>query len=280
VSDGARHAISTVCSGPRADRTSLRPTGCEVIVISDPTAAVVHPHAAGADRRRQRIKLLLGAMVDNREKVLVLITEAKESDDHIALGFKSWTDYVRTEYGGLLTRLTVEDRRETVLILSRTGLSTRAIAPILGTSDMTVRRDLASGATYVAPEVSPQGAADDDLDARLDNAPTEMSKITSTKPTNNVVGIDGKRYNRAPKPKPKPARRKPGQKATPDAFWDAAYDFQKKLTTLENVVKRASFPRNRKVIRDKHLGELIRYSNRLKVVISALTDPVDGDGPR
>jgi len=248
-------------------------------VISDPTAAVVHPHAADADRRRQRIKLLLETMIDNREKVLVLITEAKESDDHIALGFKSWTDHVRTEYGGLLTRLTVEDRRETVLILSRTGLSTRAIAPILGTSDMTVRRDLASGATYVAPEVSPQGAADDDLDARLDNAPTEMSKITSSKPTNNVVGIDGKRYP-APKPKPKTARRKPRQKATPDAFWDAAYELQKKLTTLENVVKRDTFARNRKAIREQHLGELIRYSNRLKVVISALTDPVDGDGPR
>jgi len=79
----------------------------------------------------------------------------------------------------------------------------------------------------------------------------------------------------APKPKPEP---KP--KATPGAFWDATYELQKKLTTLENVVKRANFPRNRKAIRARHLGELIRYSNRLKVVISALTDPVDGDGPR
>jgi len=135
-------ANSTVCSGPRADRTSPRPTGCEVTVISDPTAAVVHPHAADADRRRQRIKLLLETMIQNRGKVLDLITEASESHDHIALGFKSWTDYVRTEYAGLLTRLTVEDRRETVLILSRTGLSTRAIAPIVGTNHSTIVRDL------------------------------------------------------------------------------------------------------------------------------------------
>jgi len=79
----------------------------------------------------------------------------------------------------------------------------------------------------------------------------------------------------APKPKPEP---KP--KATPAAFWDATYELRKKLTTLENIVKRANFPRNRKAIRERHLGELIMYSNRLKVVISALTDPVDGDGPR
>jgi len=75
-------------------------------------------------------------------------------------------------------------------------------------------------------------------------------------------------------------RREPRQKATPGAFWDATYELRKKLTTLENIVKRANFSRNRKAIRDKHLGELIRYSNQLKAIISALSDPVDGDGPQ
>jgi len=75
-------------------------------------------------------------------------------------------------------------------------------------------------------------------------------------------------------------RRTPRQKATPAAFWDATYELRKKLTTLENIVKRPNFPRNRKAIREQHLGELIRYSNELKAIISALTDPIDGDGPQ
>jgi len=275
--------------------------------------AVVHPHAADADRRRQRIKRLLETMIQNRGKVLDLITEASENHDHIALGFKSWTDYVRTEYGGLLTRLTVEDRRETVLILSRTGLSTRAIAPIVGVGIGTVHRDLA-GVPFGTPDVeqvshnatsgseaveheTPQPVTsiatrrqgcvvcgrrvctgDCPQDIRTD-PPTQLvdGSLPARRGPDTVVGIDGKRY---PAPKPKPARRKPGQKATPGAFWDATYELRKKLTTLENVVKRDTFARNRKAIREQHLGELIRYSNRLKVVISALSDPVDGDGPR
>jgi len=264
--------------------------------------AVVHPHADAADRRRQRIKLLLETMIQNRGKVLDLITEASENHDHIALGFKSWSDYVRTEYAGLLTRLTVEDRRETVLILSRTGLSTRAIAPIVGTNHSTIVRDLQSGGADAPPAdeqeiqqharseeafVEHYGMRPDIADGLISSGfvttRNEFDEIADKirndpAPERTVAGIDGKAY---PVPALKPAPRKPRQKATPDAFWDAAYDFQKKLTTLENVVKRDIFPRNRKAIRDKHLGELIRYSNRLKVVISALSDPVDdGDGTR
>jgi len=247
--------------------------------------AAVHSRADDADRRRQRIKLLLETMIQNRGKVLDLITEASENHDHIALGFKSWTEYVRTEYAGLLTRLTVEDRRETVLILSRTGMSTRAISPVVGVNNATVHRDLAgvANATHAdeqeiqpADEQEIQPADEQEIPLHLIDEIADKIRDDPT-PERTVVGLDGKAY---PVPAPKPAPRKPRQKATPDAFWDAAYDFQKKLTTLENVVKRDIFPRNRKAIRDKHLGELIRYSNRLKVVISALTDPVDGDGPQ
>ena len=221
--------------------------------------------------RRDQIKSTLHSMIDFKESFLDLITEAYENHDHIALGFKSWTDYLRTEYGGLLTRLTVEDRRETVLILSRTGMSTRAISPVVGVDNATVHRALA-GVAFATP------ADEQEIQPADDHDPDEIADKIRDDPTTErtVVGIDGKRY-RAAAPKPKP---EPKPKATPDAFWDATYELRKKLTTLENIVKRANFPRNRKAIRDRHLGELIRYSNRLKVVISALSDPVDGDGPR
>ncbi len=262
-------------------------TGCGVTVISDPTAAAVP--RADAQRRCQQIHLLLESMTRQKEKVLFLVTEAKEHDDHLPLGYPSWPAYVSAEFTAALTELTRDDRRWFAFALSETGMSSRAIAPIVGVTDRQVRRDVdqvAQVGHHVPPDLLEDHLGEDledhlgeDLDGRLDNALAEISKITSTKPTNNVVGIDGKRYP-APKPKPEPARRKPRQKATPGAFWDATYDLQKKLTTLENVVKRDTFARNRKAIREQHLAELIRYSNRLKVVISALTDPVDGDGAR
>jgi hypothetical protein len=236
------------------------------------TSEFIPAEPDSAAGRRDQIKSTLHTMIDFKESFLDLITEAYENHDHIALGFKSWTDYLRTEYGGLLTRLTVEDRRETVLILSRTGMSTRAISPVVGVDNATVHRDLA-GVAFATPADEP--ADDHEIPLHLIDEIADKIRDDPT-PERTVVGIDGKRY-RAPKPKTKT---KPGQKATPGAFWDAAYEFQKKLTTLENVVKRASFPRNRKVIRDKHLGDLIRQSNRLKAVISALSDPVDGDDPR
>jgi len=179
------------------------------------TTETIVPHdddnrAGDADRRRQRIKLLLETMIQNRGKILDLITEASENHDHIALGFKSWADYVRTEYAGLLARLTVEDRRETVLILSRTGLSTRAIAPIVETDHSTIVRDLhlQSGGADAPPAIADK--------IRDDPAP----KCT-------VVGIDGKVY-RAPKPKPRRA-------SFPDAYRYAVDDLDKVVRRIERL---------------------------------------------
>jgi len=241
------------------------------------TSEFIPAQRDSAAGRRDEIKSTLHSMIDFKESFLDLITEAYENHDHIALGFKSWTDYLRTEYGGLLTRLTVEDRRETVLILSRTGMSTRAIAPVVGVDNATVHRDLAGVANATpADEQEIQPADDHEIPLHLiDEIADKIRDDPTTERT--VVGIDGKRY---PVPAPKPAPRKPRQKATPGAFWDAVYELRKKLTTLENVVKRDTFARNRKAIREQHLGELIRYSNQLKAIISALSDAVDGDGAR
>jgi len=236
------------------------------------TSEFIPAEPDSAAGRRDQIKSTLHTMIDFKESLLDLISEAQSKDDHLTLGYSSWTEYVSTEYAGLLAKLDRADRRLASFALAEIGMSSRAIAPLLSVSDRQVRRDLDQVGHDVPPE-------EEIPDWRSMPSVKALGSTPET-PGRNVVGIDGKRYYPSPKPKPKPARRKPGQKATPAAFWDAAYELQKKLTTLENVVKRDTFARNRKAIREQHLGELIRYSNRLKVVISALSDPVDGDGPR
>jgi len=257
--------------------------------------AAVHSRAGDAERRRQRIKLLLETMIQNRGKVLDLITEASENHDHIALGFKSWTDYVRTEYAGLLTRLTVEDRRETVLILSRTGLSTRAIAPIVGVGKGTVHRDLA-GAPYGAPDLA--GGADappadeqeiqqhavseeafvEHYGMRPDIADGLISSgfVTNRKefdeiadkirddpaPERTVVGLDRKRY---------PAqKRKVMRRPLPTAWQDALYQLGKDVERLERLAADDRFPRHKDELSVRSKYPLAAASKKLWEIRKAL----------
>jgi len=244
------------------------------------TAAVPR---SDAKRRCQRIKLLLETMIQNRGKVLDLITEASENHDHIALGFKSWAEYVSTEYAGLLASLTVEDRRATVLILSRTGLSTRAIAPIVGTNHSTIVRDLRSGGADAPPDLEDRLGEDDledrlgedrDLDARLDNALAEISKITmptpskitSSMPTNNVVGMDGKQYP-APAPKPKPRRA-----SFPDAYRNAVEDLDKVVRRIERLHADDRFLGHREDLQQRR-GDLL---TEIAWVVSSIESDLGG----
>jgi hypothetical protein len=98
-----------------------------------------------------RIKAKLETIIVNRDAVIPLIHQARESGVHEVLGYKSWTAYVESEFGGVLPQLTRAERQPLVEELASIGMSTRAIAPIVGVGDSTVHRDL-SGAPVGAPE--------------------------------------------------------------------------------------------------------------------------------
>lgn len=96
-----------------------------------------------------------------------------------------------------------------VRALSAEGMSARAIAPILGVSDMQVGRDIKAGATNVAPAPRPRYA--EPTEAQMDAyaasyVNTETGELTDTP---SITGMDGKQYARpdpaeAPKPKRRP----------------------------------------------------------------------------
>jgi len=196
-----------------------------------------------AQRRCQQIQLLLESMTQQKEKVLSLVTEAKKHDDHLALGYLSWSAYIAAEYAGLLADLNREDRRFAAFALSQTGMSVRAIAPLVGVGKDTVARDVAQVSHDATPgQVSPNETSD-------------------------RAGLDGKTYP--------PAERKRRERPAPDAFRHATDDLRRVTTRLENIVKRPSFPRNREAIRGGNLDWLIRESDKLKGIIQALRG---GDG--
>jgi hypothetical protein len=128
---------------------------------------------ADAKRLTKQIKATFTQVNSGLNMLSVLVIRAKAGDAHLALGYRSWTEYVSGEFAGLSLRLDREDRRELVAMLAGEGMSTRAIAPVVGADRETVASDLRGGR----------------------NLP----------PDREVTGLDGKAYTR-PQPIPEAVR--------------------------------------------------------------------------
>lgn len=118
----------------------------------------------------ERIRLTATVVRERFERLAQLVQQARTGGAHEALGYASWTAYLADVLGGQM-RLAGDERREMVRLLTSEGMSTRAIAPIVGASPKTVARDVLE----VAPPVS-------------DDTPAP------------VTGVDGKTYTRKPRP--------------------------------------------------------------------------------
>lgn len=183
------------------------------------TGEVLEFDQAAAERRAERINLRLESIADNTEAVKSMIREAIEKRDDLALGYRSLGQYVSDRFGGALGRLGIEVRRAFVTELTQAGMSSRAIAPVVGVSQRTVVNDAqVSNVAHLPqpPEPVPSGeaatgsgqtsgasAADTDSENPEAALSGEAGTITCPPPAPPVTGIDGKTYSR-PTPKPKP----------------------------------------------------------------------------
>ena len=246
-----------------------------------------------AERITARIADKLDAIADNLEQVMPLIAEALTRQAWKALGYISPQAYVEERFKGALTRLPREVRRTVVAELSAAGMSTRAIAPIVGTdqstivrdlgaldanaspeparhiapivgaSQKTVSRDLAAGESYDSPDPDPQPAPG--------QAPAPTPQAPQHK-THAITGRDGKTYQR-PKEQNVPDQQPPKRhrKPLPDAFWTARYDLGKKTETLHRLTEDDRFPTNKKKVAEANLNDLLRCRDLLQQVIDQLT---------
>jgi len=182
-------------------------------VVNHETGEILEFDTAAAERRAERITLRLDAIAENYARVLPLIREAIEKRDDIALGYRSPGEYVSDRFGQSLAGLGVEVRRAVVGELTEAGLSTRAIAPVVGTSHMTVKADRDAGvkpftpAPQAPPAVLPEtkGQGVDQHKATGEDSPTVGESMTQDgedfgNPRPAITGIDGKTYT-PPKPR-------------------------------------------------------------------------------
>ena len=113
-----------------------------------------------------------------------LIARAKAGQVWQVLGYKSWTAYVSEVMGEQPMRLPREQRRELVTYLAGEGMSTRAIAPVVGTDQSTVVRDAQARDANASPA---------HVEASADRS-MPHAEPTVQVAARSVIGLDGHTY--------------------------------------------------------------------------------------
>lgn len=219
------------------------------------TGEIVTVSYQHAKRWAERARLDLEGGADRIESGLSKIRTAIAEQHHLTLAneYSGLTEYIQEEYGGALAQigqlLGVEARRAVVGELTEAGMSTRAIAPVIGASDWTVRqdqgaRDLApdpqTGEAGEAPESAPttedpasletpEPAEEGEAEAGSGQTPEGGEAPTTPPPRPPVTGRDGKTYQR---PEPKPA---PEPDPSPQTKWSRRVQDVSSHIAMENL---------------------------------------------
>lgn len=208
--------------------------------------------------------------------------------DHNTLGYASPGAYLADRFGGALGRLPVQVRRAAVHELTAAGLSTRAIAPVLGVSNYTVSKDRQSaesaGVRHLTPAQPPTIATAEGVviaeqrHVELDETDWDEGEIAevmdddnagvtcSNEPTPEpkpITGMDGKTYQR---PEPKPQRRNP----LPDQFASASLNLTRAVARLVTLSGDDRLPQNREKVATANRSDLLRAIDALQRVVASL----------
>ena len=172
-----------------------------------------------ARRRAERIRIKARNVTEQYADLRALVDEAERNEDHLTLGYQSWTAYVSDLFGEEPLRLPRDERIPMVQMLADKGMSTRAIGSMLGVHHDTVATDIRAGVGNPTPErINPATGevvpgptyrptdvtdwtpqeVDDLIDA--DERELEAWKASTVPAPPKVVGLDGKTYAR-PEPK-------------------------------------------------------------------------------
>ena len=243
-------------------------------LINTATGEIVEPIArAEAERLTTRIRLRLDTIADNYVAVMPLIREAIERGAWSVLGYSGVSEYVSSCFGDALTHLGVEVRREVVRELTAAGMSTRAIAPVVGVDPKTVRNDQRSGGEMSPPDPEPATPAPATSTpwpaSRVedDHRPEPQAAPVPPIAPDPIIGRDGKKYPRKT-PEPSTPRRTP----LTDSFFRATYDAAKKVESLHRLIGDDRFPQNAEKVAAKHRNDLLRINDLLQQVINALPE--------
>lgn len=215
------------------------------------TQALMLLSAGEAQRLTQRIKLTASSVRDGLFKLRNLVEEAKRSNVWQVLGYPSWTAYLADTLADEPMRLGRDERQQLVGYLSGEGLSTRAIAPIVGVHHDTVASDIKK-----APVGNPTPGLPSVPVPFMDE---QVAEITATEPPDDldvsvnfetgeviekprkITGLDGKTYTH-PQPSAEARERAEAERAAQQewaAYRDLYSGLARSVSTLAGHATRA-----------------------------------------
>lgn len=215
---------------------------------------------AEAHRVTEDIRHNAKSFTEYRARLMGAVERAKAGSAHVALGYPSWTAYLSEVLGEEPMRLARAERQDMVRMLSDEGMSTRAIAPIVGASQKTVDRDVRSaGESFDSPLPAPAPEFVDTRTGEIHDEP-EPKPVT-------VTGMDGKQYTRpippeTPAPRPDPITTQ---------FTSAIADLNRVLDKLHRIHTNDNFNTNKEKINDRHKADLARAIEELDQLRSHLS---------
>lgn len=226
---------------------------------------IAQPIMSERDARKitERIRIVAHNYTEAKAKLIELVQKAKDGNAHEVLGYPSWTAYLAETLGDEPMRLARDERQEMVKVLSAEGMSTRAIAPIVGVSHKTVVKD-GQANREVVPRVPPAPKSDAELLAGAEWSPeaVEPEPHFTDEPghiqpvTGTITGVDGKQY---PRPEPKPEPQKPRRNPLPDQARTAGWEVRKSVERIERIMEDDRFTRNKEEVA-AHLRGHLQYA--------------------
>lgn len=220
---------------------------------------------AWARRITERLRIQGTNFQEARDKIISTLHEAQDGGAWELLGYASWSAYISDVFGEEPLRLERDPRREFVAELADEGMSTRAIAPLLGVSHMTVATDLQKVGVNdftTTSDVEPETPAV----VSPVSAPSAATPEDAPEPVRKVTGLDGKQYS-APKPQ---QESKPRQHPLPDQFFRARYDMSRKVESLERLADDQRFTTNKEKVAQENLNDLNHAIEALQRIVASL----------
>ena len=239
-----------------------------------------------ARRITERICILLDSVAGQMDRLAHAVQDAYAKRVDRVLGYDSWADYAEHEFGPHTANLAAPIRRELVSHLSEAGMSTRAIAPAVGVSQMQAVRDVHA---EVKHNVSPDSESSDySVSAPDYEDDTKLSPIATVEhhdiaePVNPdtgeileepepsaepepkpVTGLDGKTYQRSMPSKP---RRNP----ITDQFTHRTVELTRLVDSFTRLIEDDRFDTNKQNIAATNGSDIKRAVDALSKVFDAL----------
>ena len=218
----------------------------------------------------REVRQSIRRVIDHAESIWDEWAWQVENKTWNVLGYASWDEMRRAEYGGL-TSITAprEERPELVSRFRNAGLTQRQTAETLGVTKRTVERDenphqLRSTNVDIADVIDAEVVEDDyvtdqgDIDTALADAGFETeSETPAPAPAQSVT-----------RPEPQTTRRRP----LTDSFTDKRVELAKAVESLRRLTQDDRFPQNAEKVATANRSDLLRASDLLHQVIDSIPE--------